>query len=113
MMYTVDGWAQVYERPCRSQCWKPICHFPSRVRNTIHAPGDFCVLHVQVDRNHEKIFFVFTMLQIREHKKQHLKYNIYKQSHGSAEIRSLYHVGDRVSKSGVATRHLQVIAWFC
>ena len=21
---TVDGWAQVYERPCRSQCWKPI-----------------------------------------------------------------------------------------
>jgi len=37
-------------------------------------------------------FFVFTMLQIREHKKQHLKYYIYKQSHGSAEIRSLYHV---------------------
>ena len=32
------------------------------------------------------------MLQIREHKKQHLKYYIYKQSDGSAEIRSLYHV---------------------
>jgi len=36
--------------------------------------------------------YFFTMLQIREHKKQHLKYYIYKQSHGSAEIRSLYHV---------------------
>jgi len=47
------------------------------------------VLQVQVDRdkgeNHQKIFFVFVMLEVEP------KY-IYKRSHGSAEIQSLYRV---------------------
>ena len=83
-------------RSARLFTWLHIWSLLSAWGAPIHAPGDFCVLQVQVDRNHEKIFFglhyAWSWTQIREHKKQHLKYYIYKQSHGSAEIRSLYHV---------------------
>ena len=120
----VDGWAQVYERPC----WSQICHFPSRVWNTtmylrvsverlrasIHAPGDFCVLQVQVDRdtgeNHQKIFFClhyarsWTQIYLQAItwfwnlksvpcvENQELLLSMHKWSHGSAKIQSLYRV---------------------
>jgi len=103
---TVDGWAQVYERPC----WSQICHFPSRVWNmTMYLRVS--VEHLRCSHsctrrflcastwssgtrekgeNHQKIFSVFIMLEVEP------KYT-YKRSHGSAEIRSLYRVENQES----------------
>ena len=65
--------------PCRSQCvkhdekkpklgctprsarWLHIWSLLSTWGAPIHAPGDFCVFQVQVDGNHEKIFFLSSL----------------------------------------------------
>ena len=81
----------------------------------IHAPGDFCVLQVQVDRdkgeNHQKFFFClryarsWTQIYLQAIawfcwnsksvpcvENQELLLSMYKWSHGSAKIQSLYRV---------------------